>query len=334
VGVTGTGDSPITGIERRQRWAAFSVKAHTDPKSLAVDLLLYDRLILPVPADEDEYGRWTRRGWDPDNIALRQVQAPNAVLTVPWTDRLREQWGRKLDERRAQLGQLGLEVGFALTGMIYAASPDAWIEIHQSLTSEGGPRPTRKPWLVAAYQSEDEANAELGLAPFHVARPGERPVDQQVKLKARHSVYEPDIPDPEDAWLAATDLVLNPRFLRAREALFNVEDRLHTDGWDPDEIESALDGAVEEYRDAVRALHKQTRRRTVTSVFASVGGWAVTVAGHPHLKFATSKGIQLVSARFWPLGESIHPENMPGAALDMISASFRRAEAEADKSPN
>src|SRR5690242_21869291 len=35
-------------VDRRQRWAAFSVRAHRDIGSLAADVLLYDRIILPV----------------------------------------------------------------------------------------------------------------------------------------------------------------------------------------------------------------------------------------------------------------------------------------------
>jgi hypothetical protein len=65
------------GVERRQRWAAFSVRAHRDLASLAADVLLYDRLILPVPEDDPERERGIRKEWDPDDIALRVVQRPD-----------------------------------------------------------------------------------------------------------------------------------------------------------------------------------------------------------------------------------------------------------------
>ena len=51
--------------ERRQRWAAFSVRAHRDLPALASDVLLYDRLILPVPEDDAEYDRWVNRTGSP-----------------------------------------------------------------------------------------------------------------------------------------------------------------------------------------------------------------------------------------------------------------------------
>ena len=63
--------------ERRQRWAAFSVRAHRDLASLAADILLYDRIILPVPEDEPDSERWVRKQWNPDDLC-----AKFRVLTV------------------------------------------------------------------------------------------------------------------------------------------------------------------------------------------------------------------------------------------------------------
>lgn len=63
----------VEGRDRRQRWAAFSVRAHRDLAALATDILLYDRIILPVPEDDTEYDRWVRRDWAPDEIPRRVI---------------------------------------------------------------------------------------------------------------------------------------------------------------------------------------------------------------------------------------------------------------------
>lgn len=317
-------------VQRRQRWAAFSVKAHLDIKALAVDLLLYDRLILPTPADEKEHGRWESREWNPNELALRIVQSGGAILPVPWTDRLRAEWREEMSERRAQLKQLHKEFGaegFALTGMIYASSPEAWQEIDTSLR-EADDRPPRKPWLVAGFQSEEEANAALNLRPAPASVPGARPADEQVKLMISRTMYEPDIEDPELAWDTATNLILNERFLRAREALFDLEDRFAVDEWEPDDIDKALSGVIEEYHDAVAAVHAQTRRRIATTILPKVGATTATALGHPHAASLISRGIQLVMTALWPVGEPIYPEGMPGAAPDMIGVAFRKAQPE------
>jgi hypothetical protein len=243
-----------------------------------------------------------------------------------------------MNERLAVLGELNHEVAYGATGMIYAHSVSAWNEILTTLTAAEAPQ--RKPWLVAGYQSEEEAEAELDLTAVPV--PGNRSADQLVKVKVSRSVYEPDIQDPMDAWHAATQLIRNPRFLNAREALYDLEDRLHTDASEPHEIEVALDGAVEEYRDAVREAHKQLRRRRFTTVFswgvgAGVGagvGVGVAAIGLPHVSPFATKGVTMgvtssimfVAGRLFPVGEPIHPEQKPGAALDMIGAAFRSAQ--------
>ena len=144
-------------IERRQRWAAFSVRAHKDLGSLAADVLLYDRIILPVPENDPERERWIRQQWDPDAIALRVVQSAGRIIPVPWTAPLEVEW----QNRRDQLRAFGDEVEYGLTGVIYAYHPAAWTEIAASLGPDQVPE--RKPAILAGYQSAEEAKAELGL---------------------------------------------------------------------------------------------------------------------------------------------------------------------------
>jgi hypothetical protein len=72
---------------QRELWGAFSTKAHKDPKSLIVDLLLYDTLIFPQPADGRERDRWHKKGWDPDLLERRlQFLGPDLCQTHPWDE--------------------------------------------------------------------------------------------------------------------------------------------------------------------------------------------------------------------------------------------------------
>jgi len=36
-----------------ERWGAFSVVDHKDARKFAADVLVYDRLLLPIPVDSD-----------------------------------------------------------------------------------------------------------------------------------------------------------------------------------------------------------------------------------------------------------------------------------------
>jgi hypothetical protein len=99
--------------------------------------------------------------------------------------------------------------------------------------------PERKPAILAAYQSADEAKAELGLMPLGTAQdsrleptknmPGGRPIDLVVAVRIHRMVHEPDIADPEEAFLVAVKLAESDRFQRARRNLFDWEDQLHVD---------------------------------------------------------------------------------------------------------
>jgi hypothetical protein len=325
-----------SGLERRQRWAAFSVRAHRDLASLAADVLLYDRLILPVPEDDPERERWIRKQWDPDDIALRVVQAAGHIIAVPWTAQLRAEW----QNRWNQLRKLGEEVAYGLTGAVYASYPPAWNEIAAGLQPDQ--LPERKPAILAAYQSADEAKAELGLMPLRTAQdsrleptknmPGGRPIDLVVAVRIHRMVHEPDIADPEEAFLVAVKLAESDRFQRARRNLFDWEDQLHVDGWEPEEVEQKLPGLEEEYRDAVRAEVRRTRKRWVATLLPKAAGWAIAASGNPQLKEPVTKSLDFVMGRFVSMPNSaqapIDPDAHPGAALHMIRAAYRNEKPE------
>ena len=117
------------------------------------------------------------------------------------------------------------------------------------------------------------------------------------------------------------------RFQRARRSLFDWEDKLYVDGWMTEEVESLLPGLEEEYRDAVRAQVRRTRRRWIATLLPKAGGWAMVGLGHPQLKEGVSKSLEFVAGRFMALPESagtpMDPETHPGAALHMIRAAYR-----------
>ena len=308
-------------LERRQRWAAFSVRAHRDLGSLAADILLYDRVILPVPDSDAEYDRWVRSKWAPEKLAPLVVQSAGHIIGVPWTADLQQEWKARWDAKKA----LGQEASYGLTGVTIASSSPAYEEIVANL--EPSDRPKRKPSLMAGFQSPAEAKAELGLEPAELAKkatePGGRPVDRVVALQVQRMVYEPDIPDPEQRFLAAVALAENPRFQEARRKLFDLEDTLYVDGWTIDDVEKKISELEEEYRDAVKDAHAQMVIRAVRTLLPGAAGWAVAPMG-PHAKTLVSKTLSMVGGVF--SGQEVDPDGLPGAALGMIRAAYREVE--------
>jgi hypothetical protein len=85
-----------------QLWGTFSVADHKRRRAFLADVLVYDRLIIPVPAGDDD-GRWTRNEWDVDlqTAVLGVLRDGDAdrVIEVPWDRAKREQY----KERTAEL---------------------------------------------------------------------------------------------------------------------------------------------------------------------------------------------------------------------------------------
>jgi hypothetical protein len=77
----------------RRLWGCYSVKDHLEPRAFVADLLLYDRLVVPVPT-EDDMARWQKR-WDPARQKkLLNIAAP-FVERVPWDEPLRDEFTRE-----------------------------------------------------------------------------------------------------------------------------------------------------------------------------------------------------------------------------------------------
>lgn len=70
------------GLEpRRQWWGVYSVRAHMNPRALAREILLYDRLVLPTPKDKTEADRWDHQGWDTYQLAYpAEARLMNSVM--------------------------------------------------------------------------------------------------------------------------------------------------------------------------------------------------------------------------------------------------------------
>jgi len=85
----------------QQIWGAFSVHAHLQPlKAFVADVMLYERLLIPVPA-EYEWISWERQGLDPSRQNRLLDILGNRAVQVPWDGELRN-WMRARVAQRAR----------------------------------------------------------------------------------------------------------------------------------------------------------------------------------------------------------------------------------------
>ena len=65
-----------------ERWGSLSVDDHLDTRALVANVLLYDRLVVPVMTeqpDRNERAYWISKGWDPD---LQLRGCANRLTTI------------------------------------------------------------------------------------------------------------------------------------------------------------------------------------------------------------------------------------------------------------
>src|SRR5262245_57647189 len=68
----------------RERWGTFSVIDHKDPAALVPEVLIYDRLVIPVPATADDRSNWKKRGWEPDLLFARLERFGPLAVQANW----------------------------------------------------------------------------------------------------------------------------------------------------------------------------------------------------------------------------------------------------------
>ena len=84
-----------------ERWGTFSVDDHNHTEKLIEDVLLYDRLVFPVPPDEGEKKRWRSEGWQPDVQEERLADLGDRAIRVPWDRFRRDQFADRMAAVRA-----------------------------------------------------------------------------------------------------------------------------------------------------------------------------------------------------------------------------------------
>ena len=106
-----------------ERWGSLSVADHTDTAALSVNVLLYDRLVLPVmtpPAERNERAYWVEHGWDADLQNKRLDDLGELAVRRPWDAERRQQFKDRMAEIRAETYDAQHVDAFDVSRMILA----------------------------------------------------------------------------------------------------------------------------------------------------------------------------------------------------------------------
>lgn len=241
-----------------ERWGSLSVDDHIDSESLAANILLYDRLVIPVMTDQpdrDERAYWVSKGWNPELQAERLDQLGALAVPRPWNKARRAHYRTRVDELRAEQGDAAQIDHKHVTRMILAQEK----VVNKPPGVEGVA-------VVAAY------NSLAALAEdFPVADAKDHLAAQAYLLSRRLAV--PDL--PRDVLIReSVKLSSDEEFRRRRSELFDWQELAVARRWSPEETVQRISNMADRYNAKVEEAVGTVRWRFAFTLFGIALGFA------------------------------------------------------------
>jgi hypothetical protein len=254
--------------QKHELWGTFSVWDHVQPGAFLAEVVMYDRLVIPVPPNPDQaqtpedhafareqWTRWERAGWQPERMrALLDVVRPVAE-PIEWDREHHEQWQQEYAEYES-----GSPAAANLVARIMAGRVTAQVLLRHLPAKAAGAV------AVAPFTSLDDLKRELGitdndgLVRRQAASRGLP--DSMVSAVVGREFLVPSDPDRDEFYLLreAVDLVQQQDYRMARAAfhaaMLSFADAGRTDF-------DSVRTAVEAMETQLATLDQLARRRRV-----------------------------------------------------------------------
>ena len=228
----------------------FPVRDHVSNAAFVSEVLLYDRLVIPVPDPEDKMSEasWTNEGWKPellheclDVLKVKTDTMDGLALTVPWDSSKRERFKNQMSMASALASQKrNPEQTYYM---------DPFLMTRMLLKNEfrpALPAGVSKAWTVAAYSSSDAFRQDVSTSNAdHRA---------QLALLLSHRFLTPIQNDPKhDMLKRAVDLATTDAFRRKRACFYE---------WQEEIVQEQIsdEKAIEEFEQHLLDYNEATRK--------------------------------------------------------------------------
>jgi hypothetical protein len=203
----------------KQRWATFSVEDHKFIKQLIPDILSFDRLIFPYPADDKEWQDWVKNGWDPKLLDTRLTQLGDLATPFEWGNPQRAQFRTRLAAAHKP-DELQVTFMHTYAGYEEDTGKSRWEFSKQATRDTIGAAIKRQHgddcWLLPRYGSLGALQAERSF----VINPEERERRRaRLTVLLGHELALPSSANAEKAYDLAIELANDGAFRHARRAL-------------------------------------------------------------------------------------------------------------------
>jgi hypothetical protein len=272
-----------------QLWGTFSVADHRRRRAFVADVLVYDRLLIPVPVDKD-VERWELRDWRPDEqrqiIDVLKEGDPRRVEEIPWTSWLEESFVKRKAEFAA-----GIASDLSLIQDAKRANPNTFGQYvermiladirnpaHDIAMLQGVPPMNVD--VVAAYGSIGDFTREFGAV--EITQVPDRPDPLLGGFVWPFAVPAESHRSDLDLLKRAVDFANQPEVRNYRMAFHRWRRDVLTSGLSPASASEQLKQEIHAYADWVRRQHVTTVSRgayLVASVAAGVAAAILPIVG-------------------------------------------------------
>lgn len=230
-----------------ERWGSMSVDDHLDTDALIANVLLFDRLIVPVmtpQADRNERFYWIQKGWDPDLQIRRLDDLGELAVRRLWDKHRRGVFRTRLEQLKAEQREVDSK---QVTRMILAEEP-----------AETGPD-VDGVTVVPAYSSSAAMARDFPIS------------DVQDHIRAQAYLLSRRLAVPKSSnpkMLKRVVKLSHDRDFRAKRAeLFDWQTAAFQNGWSPEEAVIRVSDMSERYNEIVKDAVGRVRWKFAFALF-------------------------------------------------------------------
>ena len=265
-----------------ERWGAFSVMDHTNLAGVAPDVLLYDRLVFPVPSIDFEKARWEREGWQPKRQEEIIGALGDLAVSTHWNEQDQLEWANLYEKLRFDAAEIVKEarqdLSYEVTRMVLAKR-----QYPLPLGVDGID-------VIAASRSEQEFRRRFKVDLKEVSD-----VVSNFGLRLSQRIAIPlSERNPKHAFTSVVQLARDADFRRKRTAVYELQNRVLSAAEPALETVQELEQATEELVDYICLMVKPVR---FTNAFALVGLQPGYTVGRPFRGY-TSRSTTLSALQF------------------------------------
>lgn len=253
-----------------ETWGMFSVSDHLGPRAFVSDVVMYDRLVIPVP-DAEERKRWIRRGRQPDVLERKlDILGDDLVERLDWTPTFRSYLDAEYPQQRGEARQDTINPA-------WADSLDRYVLADMMRSGRLGDIQT--PEIVPAYTSYDAMYSDFKPSTVS-ADLRDRPDDRLVGVVGWEFLVPDDSTLDDNSLLnMAVRLAQDDKIRVAREAFHEFRREATRLGASPEQFLSELESKLREYQKATARAAAGRMKINTARAFAFFGaGLAVAAA--------------------------------------------------------